>query len=127
MKVDCAAVFQNQQLLKRLPNESSIYSAEAITIDLAMSIIANHKFSKSIIHLDSKSVLQALQSKDSSTSLITRLLDKMNTLSKNNIILTWIPSHIGIQGNEKADKAAKKALQTYIQYNNSIYRPKITY
>ena len=106
MKVGWAAVFQNQELLKRLPN-----SAEVIAIDLAMNIIANHKSSKFIIYSDSKSVLQALQTKDSSTPLITRLLGKMNALSKNNsIILTWIPSHIGIQGNERADRAAKKAL-----------------
>ena len=112
MKVGCAAVFQNQELLKHLPNESSIYSAEVIAIDLAMNIIANYKF---IIYSDSKLVLQALQSKNSSTPLITRLIDKMNTLSKNNsIILTWIPSHIGIQGNERVDRAAKKALQTCI-------------
>ena len=115
MKVGCAAVFQNQELLKHLPNESSIYSAEAIAIDLAMNIIANHKSTKFILYSDSKSVLQALQSKDSSTPLITRLLDKMNALSKNNsIILTWIPSHIGIQGNEKADKVEKKAFPTHI-------------
>ena len=110
IKVGCAAVFQNQELLKRLPDESSVYSAEVIAIDLAMNIIANHKSSKFIIYSDSKSVLQTLQSKNSSTPLITRLLDKMNTLSKNNsIILTWIPSHIGIQGNERADRAAKKS------------------
>ena len=109
MEVGCAAVFQNQELLKHLPNESSIYSAEVIAINLAMDIIANHKSSKFIIYSDSKSVLQALQSKNSSTPLITRLLNKMNTLSKNNsIILTWIPSHIGIQGNDRADRAAKK-------------------
>ena len=41
MKVGCAAVFQNQELLKCLPNEFSIYSAEVIAIDLAMNIIAN--------------------------------------------------------------------------------------
>ena len=108
MKVGCTAVFQNQELLKRLPSESSIYSAEVIAIDLAMNIIANHKSSE-FIDSDSKSVLQARQSKNSSTPLITKLLDKMNILSKNNsIILTWIPSHIGIQGNERADRAEKK-------------------
>ena len=66
------------------------------SLDLAMNIIANHKSSEFIINSDSKSVLQTIQSKDSSTFLITRLLDKMNTLSKNNsIILTWIPWHTG--------------------------------
>ena len=54
MKVGCTAVFQIQELLKHLPNESSIY-------------IANYKSSKFIIYSDSKSVLQALQSKDLTT------------------------------------------------------------
>ena len=110
MKVGCTAVFQNQELLKCLPNESSIYRAEAIAIDLAMNIIANHKSSKFIIYSNSKSVLQALQSKDSSTPLITILLDKVNTLFKNNsIILTWIPSHNGIQRNERGRQSCKKS------------------
>ena len=106
--VGCAAISQKKETLKRLPNEVSIYSAETTAIDLAM----NHKASKFIIYTDSKSVLLALQNRDTSSPLITKLLKKLNTLSKNNnIIFTWIPSHIGIQGNEKADKAAKKALQ----------------
>ena len=111
-KVGCAAISQKKETLKRLPNEASIYSAETTAIDLAMNIIANHKASKFIIYTDSKSVLLALQNRDTSSPLITKLLNKLNTLSKNNnIIFTWIPSHIGIQGNEKADKAAKKVLQ----------------
>ena len=51
MKVGCAAILWNQELLKCLPNESSIYSAEVATIDLAMNIIANHKSSKLLLHL----------------------------------------------------------------------------
>ena len=54
MKVGCAAVFQNEELLKRLLKQSSIYIAEDITIDLAVNIIANHKSSKFIIYSDSK-------------------------------------------------------------------------
>ena len=54
-KIGCAAFFQNQELLKCLPNESSIYCATVTAIDLAMNIIANHKLSKFIIHSDSKS------------------------------------------------------------------------
>ena len=83
-----------------------------------MNIIANHKSSKFIIYSDSKSVLQALQNKDSSTPLITRLLDRMNTLRIIASILTWIPSYIGIHGNERANKTAKKALQTCISNKN---------
>ena len=49
MKVGDAVIFQNQELLKHLPNESSMCSAEVIAIDLIINIIANHKFSKFII------------------------------------------------------------------------------
>ena len=46
----------------------------------------------------------------------------MNTLSKNNSInLTWIHSHIAIHGNERADRAAKKALQTRISNTKIPY------
>ena len=59
MKVGCAALIQNQELLN-LPNESSIYSTEVTAIDLAMNIIANHKYSEFIIYLNSKSIFLAL-------------------------------------------------------------------
>ena len=43
MKVGCTTISQNQEQLKHLPNESSIYSTGVTPIDLAMNIIANHK------------------------------------------------------------------------------------
>ena len=117
MKVGCVAILQNQELLKRLPNESSIYCAEVTAIDLAMNIIANHKSSKFIIYSDSKSMLLTLQNKDTSTPLITKLLNKMNILSKNNnIILTWIPSHIGFIERKGQTKLQKSTLDRHILY-----------
>ena len=40
------------------------------------------------------------------------MLEKYNQLKSKgkNIIFCWIPSHIGIKGNEEADEAAKEAL-----------------
>ena len=68
-----------------------------------MNIIANHKFSKFIIYSDSKSILQALQSKDSSTPLITRLLDKMNTLKVVSFLLEYVATLVyrGTKGQTK--------------------------
>ena len=44
--------------------------------------------------------------------LTTKVLNRIQRISKENknITLCWIPSHIGIQGNDKADSEAKKAI-----------------
>ena len=49
-------------------------------------------------------------------SVVLRLVELYNEFQSlgKDIILCWIPSHIGIPGNEKADKAAKQALNKQI-------------
>ena len=78
MKVDFADIFHNQEFLKRLSNESSIYSEKVNAINLAMAILAYYKSSK-FIYSDSKSILFVLQNKDILNNLTTKLLSKMNT------------------------------------------------
>ena len=74
-------------------------------------VIYLSKFKNFIIFSDSLSVLQSLKNRNLSNPLIQQLLLKHHNLSSSiNIVFCWLPSHIGIQGNEKADIAAKHSL-----------------
>ena len=78
-----------------------------------MNNIDNYKSSKFIIYSDFKSVLLALQNKDTSTPLITKLLNKVNTLSKNNsIVLTFEQTTLVCMEIKGLTKLQKKALLT---------------
>lgn len=95
----------------RLPDNASIFSAEIKAIDLALNHIEQSTSRDFIIFSDSLSVLQSLNSRQLDNSLLTDILLKYNYLSDlNNIVFCWLPSHVGIKGNEKADIAAKSAL-----------------
>jgi ribonuclease HI len=92
----------------------SIFSAELIAILMALHYIkVKNKDLKWVILSDSKSALEALQSdRDSPREDIIRaaigLLSDLRARGTE-VILQWIPAHVGIKGNERADKAAKEA------------------
>ena len=100
----CAAVLNKTVLKKALPRESSIFTAEARAIDLALNIISKSKHKKFIIFSDSLSVLLSLRHKKFKNPLIIKMSNRKE------IIICWTPSHIGVRGNERADSAAKSAL-----------------
>ena len=62
----CAAVLNKTVLKKVLPRESSIFTAEAHAIDLALNIISKSKYRKFIIFSDSLSVLLSVRNKKNS-------------------------------------------------------------
>jgi len=67
---------------------------------------------KIVIFSNSVSSLQSIVGFNLDSDLVQKFLKDYTILTKNgkNIILCWIPSHVGILGNKKADSAAKSAL-----------------
>ena len=95
----------------RLPDNASIFSAEIKAIDLALDHIEQSRNTDFVIFSDSLSVLQSLQNRHIENPLLLDILLKHNDLAElNNIVFCWLPSHVGIEGNEKSDIAAKSAL-----------------
>ena len=111
--VACATVFPSHtELSMRLPDSASIFTAEIWAIITALEEIKNASESKFIIFTDSRSCLQALLYMKLEHPLIGMAIRNcvfLNIANKD-IILCWVPSHVGIRGNEKADSAAKSAL-----------------
>ena len=115
MKVGCAVVSDDFSETMRIPDGSSIFTAEAKAIDLALDLIADCETSnKFIIFSDSLSVLKSLDHTSSKNPQIQKLLEKHHELSElNEIVYCWIPSHIGIAGNESVDQKAKDSLNLH--------------
>ena len=128
--VGCAVISGNHSNMQRIPDDSSIFNAEAKAIDLALELTrtcdTNNKF---IIFFDSLSVLKAMNHASSKNPQIQKLLEKCHELLANKeIVLCWIPSHIGIQENEMVDKQAKTSLSlepTSFKIPFSNFKPSI--
>ena len=106
-KEDSNVISDKHSNMQRIPNDSSIFTAEAKAVDLSLDFIstcdANNKF---IIFSDSLSVLKAMNHTSSKNPQIQKLLEKCHELLANKeIVLCWIPSHKGILGNEMVNIA----------------------
>ena len=107
-----AVVHRDNTKCVRLPDAASIFRAELYALLLAIDVVRRSKEKNFVIFSDSKSSLQSINGFNLDSDLVEKFLKDYTVLTKNgkNIILCWIPSHVGIFGNEKADAAAKSAL-----------------
>ena len=100
---------------KRLGNDSSIFTAEMKAIkNILMSIRNNpHLKKKYVIFCDSKSVLDSIHNQESRNPIMIDILDILQNLNRQkfDIKFCWIPSHVGIRGNEQADQLARNGLR----------------
>ena len=95
----------------------SVFTTELIAIEHAW--ILRGGIQNSVILTDSLSAIQALQNGKSRSrpDKVDKILSLLNLAStvKFSISIEWIPAHVGIEGNESADMAAKEAMNTGIQ------------
>ena len=100
----------------RLNDNSSIFTAEIEAIRGALNFIRESGKDKVVIFSDSMSVLEAIDNQESKNSLVNKTLQEIYSLVSDglDIKFCWIPSHIGIPGNEAVDRAAKLALDSVV-------------
>ena len=99
----------------RITDNNTIYTAELIAIEEALKYIEDNEHSHFIIYSDSLSAVESLEvgSSLSRPNLINRILNKYAEVKVKGkqVEFHWIPSHIGIRGNDRADELAKAPLQ----------------
>ena len=127
--VAAAAVTPMYSMSKAYNKSNSIFSAELRALILALEYIQTTNYRNYIIFSDSKSSLQALQDLQTNNPLVCRALELHTTLCNEhkNIVFCWLPSHVGIRGNEAADRAAKGALTSAVsiaEVPSSDWKPK---
>jgi ribonuclease HI len=109
--VGCAFVSSRTTRRFRLPDTASVFTSELYAIYQVLKHIRRRSYNRCLIVTDSASSVMALRSQLISSSLILRTLELLTELSSAGVEvkLLWVPSHVGVQGNERADEAAKVA------------------
>ncbi|XP_031341008.1 uncharacterized protein LOC116169121 [Photinus pyralis] len=118
-KVGSAFVCPDKNICEkqRLIEYSSNYSAELCALKMALKFVENNVNNNFLILSDSKSALQSIKNLYPTNSYVKdihKILYKIQELNKN-VTFIWIPSHIGILGNEEADAKAKEASEFQLQ------------
>ena len=107
-----------------LHSDASIFSAEVYAIIEALQLIQYRKERAFTIFSDSRSTLMSLERYDPPHPLVRKVQELFHAVRTTGkvIDLCWIPSHMGIEGNEEADGAAKTALILPIERKQLPYR-----
>ena len=96
---------------------ASNYDGEVCAVLEASNQLSTHNLtpSKAVFLIDSQAAISALSSNASTDCLRTiQCREKLAELIKNGwvVALQWVPSHVGIPGNERADILAKRGAET---------------
>ncbi|XP_055584962.1 uncharacterized protein LOC129737829 [Uranotaenia lowii] len=100
--------YYKQRYSFRLAHETSITEAEITAIEIALErlVTPNTEF---VLYTDSLSACTILKNAENETLLPLQLHKILQLAHRKKVTIQWIPSHIGIFGNDLADSLAKQA------------------
>jgi len=108
--VGCAALMGRTSLKERLPTVSSIYTAELRAIILAFKLIDSSPKKQFAICTDSLSSLMAIKNQKQDHPFLRDIFKLYaSCIRHKSVVFCWVPSHVGIRGNERVDVLAGSA------------------
>ena len=109
--VGCAVICRDEIYQARLPNSASILTAELTAINHALNVIKDSNKKNFVIFSDSYSAISALKKYNSFHPLVQKIQEWLYHVHMKfkTVHFCWVPSHVGVLGNEEADTEAKEA------------------
>ena len=97
-------------LMSRLPSVTSVFTAELYALYSAVSFVSSRP-GRFVIFTDSLSSVRALQSLCLTPHyLVYRISSVLLSLPPGKVVVEWVPGHVNIPGNTRADSLATVAL-----------------
>jgi ribonuclease HI len=108
----------------------NVYVAEVTAVKLAAEILQSteKRYNKCVIYADSQPAIKAIAkpAKQSGQAIIQEVLDSIESLQSEqpnlSVSLEWVPGHMNITGNEKADEAAKEAAKSLGTEDGTLFK-----
>lgn len=129
--VGYGAVFTDFTRCGTLPAFSSIFTAELSAIILALRTIYPLQVGRYVIFSDSRAALSSVENRFSFHPLVLQIFIWLLLCRRrgHTISLCWVPAHVSVEGNERADEIAKAAARRPVPPCSVPYRdlfPSIT-
>jgi ribonuclease HI len=104
----------NITMSKRLP-PCTVFQSELRATQMACEHLCLHEHNNKDIHIhvDSQAALQSLVKSQITSKTVQQTVELIKELAvRHTVTLQWVKAHVGIPGNEMADKAAKAGSQS---------------
>jgi ribonuclease HI len=108
-RVGCGILFGEQVVCFSLPGTCSVYTAELFSILTALEEMQQRPPRDYLLCSDSLSAIQGIKCLYPRHPVVVAIQDLVSSLRGRGVevVFCWVPGHVGLAGNEKADEAAK--------------------